>query len=652
MKSNVWPFLFLLSLVVVYCSDLRTENVSGEQHSGMSDTIPSIPDSINTRIHRYLNTRSANLAGWLPDGSGMVIQTAFAEVNQLHIVYTPGGARYQKTFRPEEVIEVAVCPDSSRNLVVFSLDSGGNEKFQLYALDLESMKSTLITDGFSNNTGVVWSNRGDRFAFESTSRNGKDWDIYICNIAEGFVVSLCKEVEGMYSVLDWSPDDQQLLVQQYLSSTVSRLYVFDIRKKTFTRLKPGADASMEEAYWDGSGKGIFYTTDEKFDKRTLCYYSIADGKDTVLTTGLNWDVRYLTISKNRQNMVFTTNEHGYLSPYVLDTRRMKYRKIENIPFGIIGSFHFHPFKNILGCVIRNANHPGDVFAIDLDKNFITQWTFSEYGELDSNSMAIPELITFPTFDSVSNQPRMLPAFYYKPPQGLAPFPVLIFIHGGPETQYWPQFSAQIQYIVNEMGIAVVAPNVRGSGGYGKRYLKLDNGMLREDAVKDIGALIAWIEKQPECDTGRIAVMGGSYGGYMSLASLIKYNKKLKAGIDLYGISNFVTFLENTAPYRRDLRRVEYGDERDSSMRAFFDKISPVKKAAEIKAPLLIIQGANDPRVPESESRQIAAAVKKNGRPVWLLIASDEGHGFRKKSNKVYQDGVIAMFLGRFLVDGK
>jgi dipeptidyl aminopeptidase/acylaminoacyl peptidase len=616
-----------------------------------SDTIPSIPDSITAGILKYQNTRSANLVGWLPDGNGMMIQTAFAETNQLHVVYTPGGARHQKTFRSEEVIDAAICPDSISKLVIFSQDSGGNEKFQLYALDLTTMKSSMITDGHSNNTDVVWSNRGDRFAFHSTKRNGKDWDIYICNAGKGFTVSLLQEVEGTYSVLDWSPDDRQLLVQQYLSSTVSRLYTIDIDAKTMKRIKEDVEASLEEALWDEKGRGIFYTTDEKSDTRSLCYYRTADGKDTVLTPDLKWDIRYLSISRDRKKIVFTTNEHGYLSPYILDTRKFSYYKAEDLPKGIIGSFHFHPYKNILGCVIRNASHPGDVFAIDLDRKAIKQWTFSEYGELDSSSLTTPELVTYPTFDSVNNQPRMIPAFYYKP-HGSGPFPVLVFIHGGPETQYWPQFSPQIQYLVNEMCIAVIAPNVRGSGGYGKCYLELDNGLRREDAVKDIGTLIEWIEKQPECDSRRIAVMGGSYGGYMSLASLVKYNKKLKAGIDLYGISNFITFLENTAAYRRDLRRVEYGDERDSSMRAFFEKISPVNKAAEIKAPLLIIQGANDPRVPESESRQIAAAVKKNGKPVWLLVASDEGHGFRKKSNKVYQDGVIAMFLEKFLVNGK
>jgi dipeptidyl aminopeptidase/acylaminoacyl peptidase len=408
------------------------------------------------------------------------------------------------------------------------------------------------------------------------------------------------------------------------------------------------DASIEEAFWDSDGSGVLYTSDEKYDNRTLCHYNLSTQKETVLTSGMHWDIRYLDMSQDRRTMVFTTNEHGYHSVYVLDTKKLVYRKLDFLPEGVYGSFHFNPVKNTLGCVIRNAKLPGDVYEIDLDKNSIQQWTFSEYGELDSASLLIPKLITYQTFDTVNNEVRRIPAFYYKP-SGTGPFPVLIFIHGGPETQYWPTFSSSVQYFVNELHVAVVAPNVRGSGGYGKRYQELDNGFHREDAVKDIGALIDWIAMQPDLDSLRIGVMGGSYGGYMALASMVRYTKRLKAGIDLYGISNFITFLQNTASYRRDLRRVEYGDERDSSMRTYFEKISPVNNASKIEAPLLIVQGANDPRVPASESEQIAQAVKKNGKTVWMLVAEDEGHGFRKKSNKEYQDNVTSMFIQKFLI---
>jgi dipeptidyl aminopeptidase/acylaminoacyl peptidase len=230
----------------------------------------------------------------------------------------------------------------------------------------------------------------------------------------------------------------------------------------------------------------------------------------------------------------------------------------------------------------------------------------------------------------------------------SPYPVLIMVHGGPESQYWPAFSPLVQFYANELGMAVLAPNVRGSAGYGKTYLNLDNGMKREDAVRDIGALLDWIEQQPGLDASRVAVMGGSYGGYMALASMIHFSDRLRAGVDIYGISNFLTFMEHTASYRRDLRRVEYGDERDPAIREFLLRISPVTQAKRITKPLLIIQGANDPRVPAEESRQIAEAVKKNNGIVWLSITADEGHGFRKKSNIDFQELVEAYFLKTFL----
>ena len=230
--------------------------------------------------------------------------------------------------------------------------------------------------------------------------------------------------------------------------------------------------------------------------------------------------------------------------------------------------------------------------------------------------------------------------------------MIVNIHGGPESQSRPSFSSTTQYYVNELGIAVIYPNVRGSRGYGKTYLKLDNGRRREDSVRDIGALLDWIAAAPDLDADRVAVTGGSYGGYMVLASVVHYGDRLRAGIERVGISNFVTFLENTQPYRQDLRRVEYGDERDPDMRAFLTQISPLTRVDKITTPMLISQGQNDPRVPASESEQIVAALKKGDIPVWYALARDEGHGFRKKSNRDYLSAVTAMFVQRHLLDGK
>jgi dipeptidyl aminopeptidase/acylaminoacyl peptidase len=301
--------------------------------------------------------------------------------------------------------------------------------------------------------------------------------------------------------------------------------------------------------------------------------------------------------------------------------------------------------------LNSALGPGDVYVLDVAAGKLEQWTQGEVGGLSTESFQSPELIHFETFDKVDGKPRMIPAFYYRAKRtGGGPSPVLISIHGGPEAQYTPAFSSTFQYLINEMGIAVLAPNVRGSTGYGKSYLGLDNGFKREDTVRDIGALLDWIDEQPELDSERIAVFGGSYGGYMVLAAMTHYNDRLRAGIDIVGISNFVTFLENTQEYRRDLRRVEYGDERDAEMREFLNRISPNNNAQKITKPLFVIQGLNDPRVPVTESEQMVKVIRDSGGTVWYLLAKDEGHGFRKKENRDFYLNAVVLFLEKHLLN--
>ena len=372
-------------------------------------------------------------------------------------------------------------------------------------------------------------------------------------------------------------------------------------------------------------------------------------RETNLTKSIPWDVREIALSKDRKRLAFTTNEDGFSQLYLMDPVTFYYRKVPSLPLGIIGGLRFHPSGRSLAMTVTTPRMPEDVYVLDLTSLSLVQWTKNRCDGLDSSAFVMPELIHYPTFDSVFGAPRLIPCLAYKPIHRKRPCPVLISIHGGPESQYWPSFRPETQFYIDEFGIAVVAPNVRGSGGYGKSWLSLDDGYKRENAVADIGCLLDWIARQSDLDPTRIAVMGGSYGGYMALASMEHFGDRLREGIDHYGISNFITFLEHTSPYRRDLRRVEYGDERDSAMRAFLFRISPLQSADRITKPLLIIQGANDARVPLQESRQIAEPLRKKGTTVWFLVAGDEGHGFRRKSNQDFQECVSAMFLKRFLL---
>jgi len=300
-------------------------------------------------------------------------------------------------------------------------------------------------------------------------------------------------------------------------------------------------------------------------------------------------------------------------------------------------------------VINTTRSTSDVYSLDMRHKTFTRWTFSECAGIDTAAFVDYKLIHYPTFDRVDDTVRLIPAFYFKPAKFKPPYPVLIICHGGPASQYRPNFSPITQYYIIELGIAVIAPNIRGSSGYGKEYLTLDDKYLRSDALRDLGALLQWIEHQPELNAARVAISGGSYGGYLVLAALAEYPAKIRCGIESFGISNFVTFLSNTGKYRQDLRRTEYGDERDQEMRRFLDQISPLTNAHKITSPLFVVQGLQDPRVPVGEAEQIVQALRKNQVDVWYLLAENEGHGFAKKVNRDYLQQTKILFLKKYLL---
>jgi dipeptidyl aminopeptidase/acylaminoacyl peptidase len=498
--------------------------------------------------------------------------------------------------------------------------------------------------------GPNWSHGGDRFTYTTTVRNGRDMDIHVMSMAEPGKSTPLLEKGGAWMAADWSPDDSRLLVMQYISANEMYPYVLDLGGGELIPLhEPGKRVAYGGAAWSGDGSGIYYSSDEQGEFMSLKYHDFETEEVTTLRDDIAWDVESLVMSPDGTTLAFIVNADGIDELHVMDVASMKDREVPAIPKGVVGGLEFSPDGSKLGLVINTPTSPGDVYSIDLADGGLERWTYSEIGGLNPESFVDAELIRYPTFDEIDGKPRTIPAFYYRP-AGDGPFPVVIDIHGGPEGQERPTFSSTVQYIAAELGIAVLAPNVRGSTGYGKSYLQLDNGYKREDSVKDIGALLDWIETRPELDSKRVIVMGGSYGGYMVLASMVHYNDRLRAGIDYVGISSFVTFLENTQEYRRDLRRVEYGDERDPEMRKHLEAISPLNSVSEITKPLLVIQGLNDPRVPAGESEQIVAAVRENGGTVWYLLAKDEGHGFRKKKNRDYLADVRAFFLETFLLE--
>lgn len=638
MKKILLPVLLLISAGISAQDNLVTEN------------IPEIPSALIDKMNQYQNMRSASFSNWSPDGKSMLMATRFGETAQLHIIDHPGGARKQITFFKEPVGSGSYCPVDTSRTFLFTRDAGGNEFAQLFAFNTATGNYAMISDGGRNqNSMPLWSNKGDEFITVSTKRNGKDYDLYLGSMKNLTSPKLILQEGGSWSVSDWSADDKKLLAFKYISANKSQVFILDIASSKLEEINPSKDEiAYGDACWTADGKGIFIINDQDSEFKTLKYYDIATKKFTSVTSDIKWDVNGIASSKDRSRMVFSVNDNGATKIYTLDPVTKKYALIPGLPTGVITGISFNPKSPEIAMTINTSQSPGDIYTYDFMKGKLIRWTFSETGGLDNSQFPIPQLIHYPTFDKVNGKTREIPAYYYKPANPKGKLPVVINIHGGPEAQFLPYFSSTFAFLTNELGVAVIGPNVRGSSGYGKSYLKLDNGFLREESVKDIGALLDWIAKQPELDASKVSVYGGSYGGYMVLASMIHYNDRINCGIDVVGISNFLTFLKNTEEYRRDLRRVEYGDERDPKMREFLEKISPTNHADKITKPLFIVQGQNDPRVPASEAEQMKEKIKEKNGDVWYLLAKDEGHGFRKKPNVDYMQQAVIMFLQKNL----
>ena len=607
--------------------------------------IPEIPQELVQRMRRYQYARSAVFAGWTPDGR-VTISTRFGNTNQMHVVDKPMGARCQITFFDEPVNGGGWSPTGARKGMIYTRDSGGDENYQLEYLDPASADPMRLTDGHGRAGTGVWSPDGTKYAFSWTVKTGVNTDIYVEDPLDRMAPRMVYEsAETGWDVADWSPDGKSLLLQRFVSVNESYLHTYDLATREKREIEPakGKKAARGAAVFSRDGKGVYFTSDLGSEFRTLRYVDLATGRITPLTDHLNWDIDDLAISRDGRYLAYVVNEDGASRLGVMDLVQHADLIPPQLPFGVIGSMDFDPDSKRLAFSLQTPGQPYDVWVWGLANGDFERWTESEIGPIDASKLVAPTLVHYPTFDQFQGKPRQIPAWVYKP-AGAGPHPVLINIHGGPESQAQPAFSASIQQWAVELGYAVVQPNVRGSTGYGKTYVALDNGMKREDSVKDIGALLDWIATQPDLDSKRVVVIGGSYGGYMTLATMTHYNDRLRGAIDIVGISNFVTFLESTAEYRRDLRRPEYGDERLPKMREYLEKISPLNNAGKITKPMLIVQGQNDPRVPVTEAEQMVAKIRANGGDVWYLVGLNEGHGFAKRDNIDYYQWAVAMFL--------
>jgi dipeptidyl aminopeptidase/acylaminoacyl peptidase len=624
------------------------------------DGVPQIPSSIAERADGYTNYRMANVFDWHPQRREMLIGTRFAETTQVHLIKMPGGAREQMTFFSDRISSAMYQPHIG-NYFVFSKDVGGGEWYQLFRFDLATGAVTLLTDGKSRNLGAVFSNKGDRIVYSSTRRNRADLDFYIMDPVNKNTDKLLSQNQGGgWDVADWSPDDKTLLAVEEVSVNESHLFLVDVGTGQKTPLTPAEEKLVEYSPigFSADGKGVFVTTDKDNEFQRIAYIDLATKQPKYLTN-YSWDVEDAQLSKNRKLLAFTLNENGMSTLHViqLDASVTGSAKaslhvgsrelpLPKLPAGLVSGLNWHENNADFAFSVTSARSPMDVYSINLPMRKLERWTMSETGGLNPASLVEPQLVKWKSFDG-----KQISGWLYMPSAEKFPGkrPIIINIHGGPEGQSRPGFLGRNNYYLDELGIAMVFPNVRGSTGYGKTWVALDNGFRREDSYKDIESLLHWIKQQPNLDGDKIMVTGGSYGGHMTLATATRYNDLIACSVDVVGMSNLVTFLEHTEPYRQDLRRVEYGDERDPKMREFLESIAPMNHVKNVTKPMLVVAGVNDPRVPKSEADQMVAALKAQGTPVWYLAAKDEGHGFAKKKNADFQFYATVLFVQKYLL---
>ena len=596
-------------------------------------------------IERYLNVRSAYDASIGPDGEVAFLMDTTG-VPQVWTLDSPGTWPEQRTFGDERVTFVDFSP--TRSEFVFGTDEGGNERTQFHRYDLDSGALDSLTEfPEAKHRWGGWSHDGERFAFAANRRDRSVFDVYVQGReTTGEEADLIHEGEGWLTVGGFAPADDRLLVSEAHSSFDQDLYVLDLDSGEFEHVTPHeGSVRYGSANWGPEGEALYLVTDEESDTLSLCRLDLGSQEVETIVDD-KWNVGGITLDEDTNRMVYTRNVDGYTDLTVAELggeTDLRELPDPDLPTGVAGGVSFDTDGTRFAITATGRRANANVYVIDAETGETRQWTRAPTAGIPTEGFVEPELLRYESFDG-----REIPAFFSLPASGAnasegegGTTPVIVDIHGGPESQRRPSFAALTQYFLDR-GFAVFEPNVRGSSGYGKAYTHLDDVGKRMDSVADIEAGVNWLQDHPAVDPDRIAAMGGSYGGFMVLAALTEYPDLWAAGVDIVGIADFTTFLENTGSWRRELREAEYGSLEDD--RDFLESVSPLGSIERVEAPLFVLHGENDPRVPVSEARQVAEKAEATGVPVETLFFADEGHGFSKLENRIEAYTEIADFL--------
>jgi dipeptidyl aminopeptidase/acylaminoacyl peptidase len=604
-----------------------------------------IPDSdSNDLLESYLSARQATPRSFTPKNE-LLIVTRFGGSDQLHLVDHAGGSRRQTTFLRRGISEAAFSPDLGHNAFFYVTDPRGDGNSQIYYQRVGELPARRLTDGKSANGAVVWSNSGRQLAFSTTARDAMSWDIDIAEPEQGALPHLALSGDGAaWQALDWSPDDRKLLIRKRVSGAEDYLYVVDLESGQRREVEPSpSKVRITDAKFSRDGTGVYLISDRDSEYAKLRFVNIFTAEKSELSGRAPWEVEQFALSRDGHYLAYTTNEGGTSKLNLIDLKTHQDLVAPRTPFaGVIDSLSFDRDGKRLAFGLGAANQPCDAYVLDLEGNRLEAWTQSEPGPFDRSKFVVPRLTQFPTFDRTDGKSRQVPLYVYEPP-GTGPHPVLIVLHARDE-EFRPRFDPWIEYVVNELGMAVVAPNVRGSPGYGKSYRSLDEGQLREDSVKDVGALLVWLALDTRFDAKRVVVSGTGYGGYLSLEALANYGERLRAAAELGGMTDVIAYLNDTAPYLKSRARAEFGDDRDPDVRSYLRRISPLFNSERINRPILVAHGKNDPVVPIGQADQLVNRLRSRGGTVWYLKATEEGMRFGDSSSRDAYYRVFAEFL--------